>query len=124
MSFGLTNAPALFQRLMATLFAGKEWSFVFVYLDNQLIVSKSIAEHVEHLRKVFQRLEAANLKLKPQKYKIQLGKRSLFATDKEASLHERKRTKGHLRVLISVTVYFLFEVYAVIQFIFQEFDGT
>ena len=50
MSFGLTNAPAMFQRLMATLFAGKEWSFVFVYLDNLLIVSISIAEHVEHLR--------------------------------------------------------------------------
>ena len=67
MSFDLTNAPAKFQRLMATLFAGKEWSFVFVYLDNLLIVSRSIAEHVEHLRKVFQRLEEPNLKLKPQK---------------------------------------------------------
>ena len=70
MSFGLTNAPAMFQRLMATLFAGKEWSFVFVYLDNLLIVSRSTAEHVEHLRKVFQRLEVANLELKPQKCKF------------------------------------------------------
>ena len=24
----------------------------------------------------------------------------------------------------SVTVYFLFEVYAIVQFIYQEFDGT
>ena len=60
--FVLTNALATFQRLMAILFAGKEWNFVFVYLDNLLIVSRSIAEHVEHLRKVFQRLEEANLK--------------------------------------------------------------
>ena len=70
MPFGLTNAPATFQRLMATLFAGQEWSFVFVYLDDLLVVSKSIEEHVEHLGKVFQRLEEANLKLKPQKCKF------------------------------------------------------
>jgi len=67
MPFGLTNAPATFQRLMATLFAGKEWSFVFVYLDDLLIVSKTITEHVEHLKKVFKKLEEANLKLKPKK---------------------------------------------------------
>ena len=70
MSFDLTNASATFQGLMATLFAGKKWGFVFVYLDDLLIVSRSIAEHVEHLRKVFQRLEKANLKLKSQKYKF------------------------------------------------------
>ena len=70
MPFGLTNAPATFQRLMATLFAGREWSFVFVYLDDLLVVSRSIKEHVEHLGKVFQKLEEANLKLKPQKCKF------------------------------------------------------
>ena len=70
MPFGLTNAPATFQRLMATLFAGREWSFVFVYLDDLLVVSRSIEEHVEHLGKVFQKLEEANLKLKPQKCKF------------------------------------------------------
>ena len=43
---------------------------MLVYLDNLLIVSRSIAEHVEHLRKVSQRLEAANLKPKLQKYKF------------------------------------------------------
>ena len=70
MPFGLTNALATFQRLMAAPFAGKQWSFVFVYLDDLLIVSRSIAQHVEHLRKVFQRFEEANLKLKLQKYKF------------------------------------------------------
>lgn len=67
MPFGLTNAPATFQQLMAMLFAGKEWDFVFVYLDDLLVVSKSITEHVEHLRKVFQKIGEANLKLKPHK---------------------------------------------------------
>jgi len=42
MLFGLTNAPATFQRLMSRLFAGEEWNFVFIYLDDLLIVSKSM----------------------------------------------------------------------------------
>ena len=67
MPFGLTNAPATFQRLMTTLFAGKEWNFVFIYLDDLLIVSKSITEHMEHLKRVLIRLGEANLKLKPEK---------------------------------------------------------
>ena len=86
MPFGLTNAPATFQRLMATLFAGREWSFVFVYLDDLLVVSRSIKEHVEHLGKVFQKLEEANLKLKPQKCK--------FAQEKIEYLGHTLTTKG------------------------------
>ena len=39
MSFGLTSAPATFKRLMDKLFAG--WDFVFVYLDDILIASKT-----------------------------------------------------------------------------------
>ena len=43
MLFGLTNAPATFQHLMSQLFSGKEWAFVFVYLDDILIASESIS---------------------------------------------------------------------------------
>ena len=58
MPFGLMNAPATFQRLMTTLFAGKEWSFVFVYLDNVLVISKPITEYAG--RYVFRKLEEAS----------------------------------------------------------------
>ena len=54
MPFGLTDAPATFQRLMSQLFSGKEWEFVSVYLDSVLITSQDIKEHMEHIKKVLQ----------------------------------------------------------------------
>ena len=70
MLFGLTSAPTTFQRLMSQLFSGKEWAFVFVYLDDILIASESISEHVEHVQEVLRRLKEAGLHLKPAKWKF------------------------------------------------------
>ena len=67
MPFGLTNGPATFQRLMGKVFSGKEWEFLFIYLDDLLIVSRSMEKHVAHVRKILRRLQGANLRLKPQK---------------------------------------------------------
>lgn len=60
--FGLTNAPATFQRLMNEIFHDfiRE-GFVVVYLDDVLIFSKNTAEHYEHLRRVFVRLQETGL---------------------------------------------------------------
>ena len=52
MPFGLMNTPATFQWLMSCLFSGKKWSFVSVYLDDLLIASRTIEEHVSHVREV------------------------------------------------------------------------
>jgi len=67
MPFGLTNAPATFQRLMSQLFAGKQWKFVYVYLDDILIVSGSAEEHLVHVGLVLKHLEEAGLRVKPSK---------------------------------------------------------
>ena len=65
MPFGLTNAPATFQRLMEGLFAG--WDFVFIYLDDILIASRSFSEHISHITQVLKRLQEAGLRVKPSK---------------------------------------------------------
>jgi len=67
MPFGLTYAPVTFQRLMSQLFSGKEWSFVFVYLDDLLIASENMIKHVKHVKKVLKQLKEAGLHLKPSK---------------------------------------------------------
>ena len=64
MPFGLTNAPANFQRLISQLFSGPEWAFVFVYLDDILVVSGSVEEQVVHVKKVLKCIGEAGLRLK------------------------------------------------------------
>ena len=63
--FGLSQAPAYFQRLVHEVLRGLP--FAFGYLDDILIFSSGIETHLEHLRKVFLRLREAKLKLKASK---------------------------------------------------------
>ena len=71
MPFGLTNAPAVFQRLMQRLLMGLNPEsgpdFVAVYIDDALIFSPTLDEHIGHLEAVVQRVSEAGLKLKPSK---------------------------------------------------------
>jgi hypothetical protein len=61
MSFGLTNAPATFSRLMNYIFMDYLDKFVVVYLDNILVYSKNEEEHAEHLRLVLEKLREHQL---------------------------------------------------------------
>lgn len=72
MPFGLTNAPAAFQRLMQRVLNGlnptEGPSFVAVYIDDILIYSQTLEDHLQHILQVLNRLKSASLKLKPAKY--------------------------------------------------------
>jgi len=56
MLFGLTNAPATFQRFMNDLFSDLLDVCVVVYLDNILIYSDDITQHWKHIKEVLKRL--------------------------------------------------------------------
>src|SRR3989440_10661964 len=61
--FGLTNAPATFQRLMDSIFRDMIGENVRIYLDDIIIYSRTWEDHMEHIEQVFQRLAKAGLKL-------------------------------------------------------------
>ena len=63
MPFGLTSAPAVFQELMSIVLQGLD-SFATTYLDNILIHSPSLDEHLDRIQIVFDRLRRHGLKLK------------------------------------------------------------
>jgi hypothetical protein len=66
-SFGLTNDPAVFQRAMDKILSPVIGRCAFVYIDDIVIFSRSITDHLSDLREVFALLRRANLKLKSSK---------------------------------------------------------
>ncbi|GBM63808.1 Retrovirus-related Pol polyprotein from transposon 297 [Araneus ventricosus] len=66
MPFGLCDAPATFERLMETVLRELTSEACLVYLDD-IIVGRTFEEHLNNIRKVFQRVQKANLKLCPKK---------------------------------------------------------
>ena len=67
LSFGLTNAVATFQRLMELVLSGLNFEIYLVYIDDVIVMSSTPEQHLERLEMVLQRLQEANLKLKPSK---------------------------------------------------------
>lgn len=63
MPFGLKTAPATFQRAMDNVLRGLQGIHCLVYLDDIIIYSASLQEHVDKLRKIFDRLRETNLKV-------------------------------------------------------------
>ncbi|KAL4016708.1 hypothetical protein IC575_024365 [Cucumis melo] len=78
MSFGLTNAPAVFMDLMNRVFREFLDTFVIVFIDDILIYSKTEAEHEEHLRMVLQTLRDNKLYAKFSKCEFWLKKVSFL----------------------------------------------
>lgn len=65
--FGLKNAPSTFQRAMDNILRGIANEQCCVYLDDIIVYSTSLQEHICRLEAVFKRLRAANLKIQLDK---------------------------------------------------------
>lgn len=67
MPFGLCNAPSTFQRLMERLFGDQQCMSLLLYLDDIVVFSTSVSQHVDRLELVLGRLEREGLKAKLEK---------------------------------------------------------
>lgn len=65
MPFKLMNAGATFQRAMDISFVGDK--FVVIYLDDITVFSKSDEEHLDHLKRTFDKCRRFGLSLNPKK---------------------------------------------------------
>ncbi len=79
MSFGFKTAPPFFQRVLSRILRGIH--NILVYLDDILVYTKTVGEHLTVLRKVFKKLSEANIKLKLPKCTL---------------LHHRLEYLGHI----------------------------
>ena len=59
MPFDLGNAPATFQKIMNSLFKEELDAFVLVYLDDVLVFSQTLEDHIRHIRTVLQKMRDA-----------------------------------------------------------------
>ena len=119
MSFGLTNAPATFMRLMNSVFMEYLDKFVVIYIDDILIYSKTEEEHAEHLRLVLAKLREHRLYAKFSKCEFWLkeliflghvvsAKGVAVIPDKVQTVLEWKTPNSvkHVRSFLEMAVYY------------------
>ena len=66
--YGVTSAPAIWQRAMDQVLQGLPW--VFCYLDDVIVTGSTMEEHLERLVAVLKRLEEYGLKANREKSKF------------------------------------------------------
>ena len=67
MPFGLSNAEATYQRLMALCLSGLPADRILAYLDDIVVFSRTFKEHLLDLENVLKRLLGANISLRADK---------------------------------------------------------
>ncbi|CAM8914001.1 unnamed protein product [Rhodiola kirilowii] len=78
MPFGLKNAGATYQRAMQKIFKDMMHKTIECYVDDVVVKSKAMSDHVQDLRTVFERLRKCQLKMNPLKCAFRVTSRKFL----------------------------------------------
>ena len=119
MPMGLCNSGATFQRLVDVVLSGLSYDICLAYIDDILVYSRSLPEHLSRLRTVLGRLKNAGLKIKPSKtflLRRSVGFLGHFISAEGISTHPEKteqilnwgtpRCVRDVRAFIGITSYY------------------
>ncbi len=119
MPFGLCNAPATFQRMMDNVLRGLKDKICLCYLDDVVIYGKTFEETLHNLDLVLERLQEANLKIKPKKcdlFHTEIKYLGFIVSDKGVKTDPDKVSAivewstptrvGHVRSFLGTTSYY------------------
>ena len=67
MAFGLKNAGSTYQRMMTRMFESQLGKSIEVYIDDMMVKSKVVSEHVRYLKNIFEILRKHKLRLNASK---------------------------------------------------------
>ena len=73
MSFGLKNAGSTYQRMMTKMFKPRLGKNIEIYVDDMMVKSKVVTEHLEDLGDIFDVLRKHNLRLNASKCYFGVG---------------------------------------------------
>jgi len=98
--FELMNASATFKREMDIMFAYEKEKFIVIYLDDITMYSSSEKQHLEHLKRVFQKCRKFGISLKPKKshFTVEEGKILGHIICKEGIRIDPSRVEGILNI--------------------------
>ena len=101
MPFGLINVGATFQRAMDIAFRGLIQKSVVIYLDDITVFSKNRADHLTHLRRVFEHYRKYGISLNPKKsiFVVTEGKLLGFVVSKQGTISTLNVPRLYLRFL-------------------------
>ena len=73
MSFGLKNAGSTYQRMLTKMFEPQLGKNIEVYIDDMVVKSKEVSDHVEDLGSIFETLREHKLRLNASKCSFGVG---------------------------------------------------
>ena len=100
MPFGLKNTRATYQRLVNMMFKDLMRKTMEVYVDDMLVKSRIVGDHVEHLGQMFDVLRKYQMKLNPLKcaFGVESGKFLGFMVNQRGIEANPKKKKALLEM--------------------------